>query len=440
VLERELSRIVGRAHVLADPDLRAPYETDWTGRFHGRARLVVRPADTAQVADVVTACGSARAAIVPQGGNSGLVGGGVPRDGEVVLSLARLTDVAPVDEAAGQVTVGAGCTLARLQTELRGSGLAFAVDHAARDSATLGGMVATNAGGARALRYGTMRVQIAGLEAVLADGRVLARMSGLAKDNAGYDLPALIAGSEGTLAIVTRVLLRLVPDWPRRVAALFAVDGAAAALALLARLRDEVPSLDAAEIMFEDGLELVCAHRRLPPPIATKASTYLLVECADVRDPTKSLAAAADGTQAVAVADATADRARLWAYREAHSEAINAAGIPHKLDVAVPLAELPSFERAVRQRVPGRVVIFGHLADGNLHVNVLDVAPDDESVDDAVLTLVADHGGTISAEHGVGVAKRRWLDLTRSPQEIEAMLAVKRALDPHGILNPGVLL
>jgi FAD/FMN-containing dehydrogenase len=301
-------------------------------------------------------------------------------------------------------------------------------------------MVATNAGGARAIRYGAMRAQLAGLEAVLADGRVLTRMSGLAKDNAGYDLPGLIAGSEGTLAIVTRVRLRLVAELPRRVAALFGLDDATAALSLLARLRERLPSLEAAEIMFADGLELARAHLRLPPPLPRPAATYLLVECADMTDPTEALAEAAAGHGAVAVADTSAERARLWAYRDGHSEAINAAGVPHKLDVAVPLANVPSFERAVRERVGGRVVIFGHLGDGNLHVNVLDHAPDDEAVDDAVLALVAEHGGSISAEHGVGVAKRRWLGLTRSAEEIDAMRAVKRALDPHGILNPGVLL
>ena len=440
MLERELSGIVGREHVLADADVRAPYETDWTGRFHGHARLVVRPRDTEQVAAVVAACSAAAAAIVPQGGNTGLVGGGVPRKGEVLLSLARVADIEPVDEAAAQAVVGAGTTLAALQARLRGSGLAFAIDHAARDSATVGGMVATNAGGARAVRYGPMRAQLAGLEAVLADGRVLTRMSGLAKDNAGYDLPALIAGSEGTLAVVTRVRLRLVPDWPRRVAALFAVDGSADALSLLARLRERLPSLDAAEIMFADGLKLVCAHRRLPPPPPRPAPAYLLVECADMTDPTDALASAAGAHGDVAVADDTAGRGRLWSYREAHTDAINAAGVPHKLDVAVPLAEVPSFEREVRERVGGRVVIFGHLGDGNLHVNVLDRPPDDEEVDEAVLALVAEHGGSISAEHGVGVAKRRWLGLTRSAEEIDAMSAVKRALDPGGILNPGVLL
>jgi FAD/FMN-containing dehydrogenase len=443
VLRRELAATVGEGHVLADPELRASYETDWTGRFHGSASLVVRPADTEEAAAVVAACGRARAAVVPQGGNTGLVGGGVPRGGEVVLTLERLDAIESVDAAAAQIAAGAGVTLAALQEALRGSGLAFGVDHAARTGATLGGMVATNAGGARAIRYGSMRAQVAGLEAVLADGRVLTRMSGLAKDNAGYDLPAVITGSEGTLAVVTRVLLKLVPELTARVAALFAVGGSGAALALLTRLRGRVASLEAAELFFADGLDLVRAHRRLAAPFPEAHPAYLLVECAGGRDPTEELAAAAADApepRAVAVADDTEGRAALWAYRDGHTEAINAAGTPHKLDVAVPLAALPGFERRVRERIAARTIVFGHLGDGNLHVNVLGVDPDDETVDAAVLELVADAGGSVGAEHGIGVAKRRWLGFTRSHAEIDAMSALKRALDPRGTLNPGVLL
>jgi FAD/FMN-containing dehydrogenase len=247
--------------------------------------------------------------------------------------------------------------------------------------------------------------------------------------------------------VVTRVRLRLVRDLPRRATALFAVDGTAAALGLLAKLRERLPSLEAAEVFYADGLELVCDYRGLSPPFATAHPAYLLAECADTRDPVEELAAAVDDLDVrdVAVADETSRRAELWTYREAHTEAINAAGTPHKLDVGLPIAALAGFEPRVRERVAGlapdaRTVIFGHLGDGNLHVNVVGAAPEDERIEEAVLGLVAECGGSVSAEHGIGVAKTKWLSLTRSRDEVAAMTAVKRALDPDGILNPGVLL
>ncbi len=448
VLAGELAAVVGPAHVLADPDLRAPYERDWTGRFGGAARLVVRPADTAQVAAAVAACAAAGAAVVPQGGNTGLVGGGIPRGGEVVLSLRRLDAVGEVDAAAGQVVAGAGATLAAVQERARAAGLAFGVDFAARDSASVGGLVATDAGGALAFRHGTMRRQVAALEAVLAGGTVLPRRAGLLKDNAGYELPGLLVGSEGTLGIVTEAALRLVPLLPARVAALVALPDADAAAALLAVLRAQVASLEAVEFFLDDGLQLVLDHLGAAGDPVPRAPVHVLVQAAGRTDPTDELAEALDlagVADAAVLADDTAGRERLWRLRERHTEAINAAGIPHKLDVGVPLGALPRFldevPRTVARAAPGaRTILFGHLGDGNVHVNVLGAAPDDPAVDDAVLELVAACGGTISAEHGVGVAKARHLGLVRGPADLAAMRAVKAALDPAGILNPGAVL
>lgn len=447
-LAAELATIVGDGHVLDSPDLRAAYERDWTGRFGAEARLVVRPADTGEVAGVVRACAAAGAAIVPQGGNTGLVGGGVPRGGEVVLSLTRLARLGAVDRTAAQVSAGAGVTLERLQRHVRGSGLDFAVDYGARSAATIGGMVATNAGGEHVVRYGSMRAQVVGIEAVLADGRVLRRMAGLVKDNAGYDLPGLITGSEGTLAVVTEVRLRLVPHLPERAATLSAVGGTDAAVGLFRHLHERLPTLEAAELFYADGLALVCEERKLAPPFATRHPAYLLIECADVGDVLEPLAAAMEDAPEVleeAVADDSASRERLWSYRESHTEAINARGVPHKLDVTLPLASIAEFEGELRERVraadaDARTIVFGHVGDGNLHVNVLGPGPEDERVDEAVLQLVAEHGGSVSAEHGIGTAKARFLSLTRSTEEIAAMAAIKHALDPEGILNPGVLL
>jgi FAD/FMN-containing dehydrogenase len=384
---------------------------------------------------------------VPQGGNTGLVGGSVPRGGEIVLSLRRLDALDPVDVVAGQVAVGAGASLAAVQSHVATAGFDVGIDLAARDSATVGGMVATNAGGVHVLRHGTMRTRVVGLEAVLADGSIVTRMEGLLKDNSGYDLTGLFCGSEGTLAVVTRVRLRLVPRPPNLVVVLAGLASTPDALAVVTRVRG-IESLQAAEIMHADGLELVRTHARLPLPLARAHSVYLLLEFGGDRDPTDDVARVvadcAEVTDTAVAADGPG-RAALWAYRERHTEVINAIGIPHKLDVTLPPARLADFETAVRADVatafPGStVVLFGHLGDGNIHVNIVGPDPADDTVDDLVLRLVAARGGSISAEHGIGVAKVPWLPLTRSPADLAAMVAVKRALDPDNILNPGVIL
>jgi FAD/FMN-containing dehydrogenase len=438
---------VGARDVLVDDDVRASYETDWTRRFHGRARAVVRPGGAAEVAAVLAACREHGAAVVAQGGNTGMVGGGVPRGGEVVLSLGRLRELGEVDRATAQVTVGAGVTLAALQAHARAAGLDAGVDFGGRDSATVGGMVATNAGGIQAIRHGTVRARVAGLQAVLAGGAIVDRRAGLLKDNAGYDLPALLIGSEGTLGVVTSVRWRLVPLLTARVAALIGLPSVAAVAELLARVRPALSSLNAAELMTDEGMRLVLDHLGASSPLATEAPAYLLLECAGRADPTDELVAALDaaGVRDAVVADEAGELDRLWRLREGHTEALNAAGIPHKMDIGVPLSQLARFAEevvAVVQRVaPGaRTIVFGHLGDGNVHVNVLGPDPEDDAVDEAVLRLAAECGGTISAEHGVGVAKARWLSLTRSDDELRAMRAIKRALDPDGILNPGAVL
>ena len=437
---------VGNRDVLVDDDVRASYETDWTRRFHGRARAVVRPGSADEVAAVLVACREHGAAVVPQGGNTGMVGGGVPRGGEVVLSLGRLRELGEVDRATAQVTAGAGVTLAALQAHARAAGLDAGVDFGGRDSATVGGMVATNAGGIQAIRHGTVRARVAGLQAVLADGSVVDRRSGLLKDNAGYDLPALLVGSEGTLGVITSVRWRLVPLLTARVAALVPLPSIAAVAELLARVRPALQSLHAAELMTDVGMRLVLDHLGAPAP-AREAPAYLLLECAGRTDPTDELVGALDGAgvQDAVVADESGERERLGRLRAGITEAINAAGIPHKLDVGVPLNRLAGFAESVAAEVervaPGsRTIVFGHLGDGNVHVNVLGPAPDDEAVDEAILRLAASCGGTISAEHGVGVAKARWLSLARSGAELRAMAQIKRALDPGWILNPGAVL
>ena len=447
-LVEALREAVGADHVLVDADVRRSFETDWTGRFTGSARAVVRPASTAEVAAVVRACGAHEVAVQVQGGNTGLVGGSVPGGGEVLLSLTRLNSLGDVDRAAAQVSAGAGVTLAALTAHARAASLDVGVDLAARDSATVGGLVATNAGGVRVLRYGSMREQVVGAEAVLADGSVVSRLGGLAKDNTGYDLVSLLCGSEGTLGVITALRLRLVPLLRARSVALLALPDVATVVAALPALRERLPDLSAAELLFADGLDLVRRHAALPAPFADEHSCFLLLECAARTDPTDELVeavAAVDGLLDATVAgDAPGQRA-LWAYREKHTEAISALGVPVKLDVSVPVAalaelveELPAAVASVA--AAARVVLFGHVNEGNLHVNVLDAGPAGEQVTEAVLRLVAGLGGSISSEHGVGRSKVAWLGLSRSEAELAAMRAIKRALDPHGRLNPGVVL
>ena len=443
-LAAALGDVVGPAHALVDPDLTAPYETDWTRRYSGRAAAVVRPGSTEEVAEVLRICTGFGARVVPQGGNTGLVGGGVPRGGEVVVSVRRLDTLHEVDVAAGQVSSGAGATIADLHRHAAAAGLAYGVDLASRDSATVGGTIATNAGGVNVVRYGSTRSQVIGLEAVLADGRVLRRMHALAKDSTGYDMPGLLTGSEGTLAVITAARLRLVAAPAVRVVALLGLRSTEEALTVLRAVR-HLPSLHAAEWFSEHGMAIVRRHVGLPDPLPTPHPTYVLLECASDGDPSAELSAALDTctvVDEVAVATERADRERLWSYRERAAESLSAAGIPLKYDIGVPPNRLVEFEQQaglICDQFGGQLFVFGHLAEGNAHANVLNVDPDDEAIDDALLRLVARLGGTISAEHGVGVLKRRWLSLTRDDTDRAAMAAVKRALDPAGMLNPGVL-
>ncbi len=447
-LVAELVEVVGPGHVLTDPDLTASYAVDWTGRFRGATPAVVRPAGVDEVAAAVAACRRRGVGLCLQGGNTGLVAGGVPLGGEVVLSLSRLRRIDPVDRLAGQVTAGAGVTLADLRRAAGEAGWDYGVDMASRDSATVGGNVATNAGGLRVLRYGDTRAQLLGVEAVLGTGAVVSHLGGLLKDNTGYHLASLLCGAEGTLGVVTAARLRLVPPAPERVVALLALGGPEAAVTAAGRLRRDLAELAAVELFFEPGLELVCSVRSLPRPFDRPHPAYLLVEAAGVADPSADLAAAVDGLDGVADVAVAADGARaaqLWAYREGHTDAVNTLGAPHKLDVTLPPAALAEFVARVPAAVAAvapaaRTWLFGHAADGNIHVNVTGADPDDEAVDGAVLELAAKMGGSISAEHGIGRAKRRWLHLNRSPEEIAAFGALKAALDPDRILNPGVLL
>ncbi|HEY4190773.1 MAG TPA: FAD-binding oxidoreductase [Candidatus Limnocylindrales bacterium] len=446
-LVADLVGIAGEDHVLTDPRLRQAYERDWTGRYRGEATAIVRPGSVAEVVEVVRACRAARVAVVPQGGNTGLVGGGVPRDGAVLLSLGRLTTIEPVDADGGTVIAAAGATVGSVHRAAEAAGWSYGVDLAARDSATVGGTIATNAGGIHVFRHGMTRDQVLGVEAVLADGTIVRRLDAPRKDNTGYALAQLLAGSEGTLGIVTAARLRLVPRLDRRAVTVLGISSIDVAVRLAGVLRRSLPSLNAVEFMAGDALDLAVQHGAIRP-IAARHPAYLLVEVADTVDPEPALVAvlhrAPDVDDAVIATDGAA-RARLWQVREQLPESLNREGVPHSIDAALPLRRLAAFigmlPATVGRASPGsRLILFGHLLDGNVHVNVIGPAIDDPTVDDAVLGLALEHGGSVSAEHGIGVAKVGWVARDRSAGDLEAMRAIKRALDPDGILNPGVLL
>lgn len=447
-LLEHLRDVVGSAHVVLDPEIMAPYGVDWTGRFRGTPAAVVRPGDVAEVAAVVAHCRDAGAPLVAQGGNTGLVGGGVPLAGELVLSLRRLSAITDVDPLGGQLTAGAGATVGDVQTAAAAAGWYYGVDLGSRDSATIGGTVATNAGGLQMLRYGPTRAQVAGVAAVLGTAAVVSHLGGMTKDNTGYDLGGLLCGSEGTLGVVTAVRLRLVTPNPERVVALLAFPSATAAVEAASLLRRALPELQSLELFLHSGMELVCRTHEVPPPFADQHRAYLLVEAAGREDPAHALAAVLDSVAAVedvAVATDGQRRSQLWRYREGLTEAINRLGAPHKLDVTLPAPALATFldqvPDIVSDAAPGATTwLFGHVGDGNVHVNVTGVDPDDLTVDDRVLLFVARLGGSISSEHGIGAAKRPWLHLNRSEAEITAFRLIKGALDPAGILNPNALL
>lgn len=449
---RALAEIVGERNVLVDDDAMAGYLVDWMGRYSGTADAVVRPRTVDEVAAVMKVAAAQQIQVCIQGGNTGLVGGSVPpatADGRrrIVLSTARMTDLDEVDPIGRCVGAQAGATIAAIDAHAAVHGLMFPVDLASRDSATAGGVVATNAGGIRMIRHGNTRAALLGIEAVRADGAVLRRWSPLVKDNVGYDIPGLLAGSEGTLAIITRVLFRLVGPPVATVVVVAALERVADALTLIGRAREAGLAIEAAEFMTREGVDLVTEHgsRR---PVSTPAPYHLLLEVSGAGDTEAAVIDLLDDADGIVDAVLEPGPARaLWEIRESHTEAIARATTTPvvKLDVSFPIRSLPH-AIAELQDLPGhldvacRPILFGHIGDGNIHVNLLDVpAEAADTVTDAVFGIVARLDGSISAEHGIGRAKTAWTRLGRSPTDLATMRAIKDALDPQGLLNPGVL-
>ena len=463
LLER-LRELLGPEHVLtADAEV-APYAVDWTGQHAGRAAAVLRPRTTEEVAAVVRACHEAGVAVVPQGGNTGLVAGGVPdRSGtQVVLSLGRLRSVRDVDPVAATITVQAGVVLADVQAAAAGAGLLFPLSLGSEGSCTIGGNLATNAGGTAVLRYGMTRELVLGLEVVLPDGRVWDGLRGLRKDNTGYDLAQLFVGSEGTLGVITAAVLRLHPATPSRATAWVAVADVAAAVALVGVVQQRASvHLSTFELVSRTALDLVLTHQpgavdpsREPTPWA------VLVELAGaegedlgpVLEDALGEAVEAGLVSDAAVAGSPAQRSALWALREGISEAQKVAGGSLKHDVTLPIADLADWVARTGSELDRllrgvRLVTYGHVGDGNLHYNLSGPPGDDAALaahaaelTTAIYDSVAAAGGSISAEHGLGRTKAAAAASYKSDVEVDVMRAVKQALDPRGLMNPGALL
>jgi FAD/FMN-containing dehydrogenase len=457
-----LKAIVGEANVLtSDADV-ASYVTDWRGRYRGSARAVVRPSTTADVAAVVRCCAEHGAPVVPQGGNTGLCGGATPREdsGEVVVSLSRLTRVRALDAGNATLTVEAGMPLARVQQAADGAGLLFPLSLAAEGSCTIGGNLATNAGGTAVLRYGNARELVLGLEVVLADGRIWDGLKGLRKDNTGYDIKQLFLGSEGTLGIITAAVLKLFPKPRTSATALAALADVDAAIALLGLLRQALGDrLTGFELISGECIALT---RKQFPALPDPLPGYPWYALAQADDPAAdsplavqmeaALAAAVEQhvTGDAAIAQSAAQAAELWALREHIPEAQRLEGANIKHDISLPVSRIPAFladaQVALGSALRGvRYVVFGHLGDGNLHYN-LSAPPGTPAAaflgeaaraNRIVYDLVARLGGSFSAEHGIGQMKRGELLRYKSAVEIELMQRIKHALDPEALLNPG---
>lgn len=461
-----LGDIVGGARVERDARALAPWLTDWRGRVTGDAIAMVSPGSTHEVQAIVRLAGEARVALTPQGGNTGMVAGGVPAPGgrAILLSLRRMNAIRAVDTADNSLVAEAGAILSDVHRAAEGVGRRFPLSLGAKDSATVGGLVAANAGGTQVLRFGTMRALTLGIEAVFPDGALFEGLASLRKDNRGYDLKQLLIGSEGTLGVITAATLKLVPAAPERVVAWAGLDAPDAALETLRALEAAAgDAVESFELVPHDALALVLRH--IPAtraPLAGVHRWHILLEARGAADGglaervERALAAClARGLLAdVAVAASEAQADAFWKLRDSIAEAERIDGASVKHDISVPVSAMPRFlidgARVVEARFAGaRILAFGHLGDGNIHFNVR--APEgsdaarwladwDATVSGFVHDLIAAEGGSLSAEHGIGRLKRAEFARLADPARLAALAAIKHALDPQGVMNPGVLL
>ena len=455
--------IVGERYAITDPAEIVPYVTEERGLYHGRSPLVLRPSSVAEVSAILKLASETRTAIVPQGGNTGLVGGQTPHHGEVVLSLRRLDRIREVDPTSNTMTCEAGVVLIKAQEAAAAAGRLFPLSLGAEGSCTIGGNLSTNAGGTGALAYGVARELVLGLEVVLADGRVLNSLRKLKKDNTGYDLRHLFIGAEGTLGVITAAVLKLFPR-PRAVESAFiGVPSPAAALALLNLAEERAGGMVTGfELIPRIAVEFAVKHAPgCRDPLAAKHAWYVLLELSSqAREGLRAtmedlLMTAAERRllEDATIAENLEQTKAFWLLRHHIADTQKYEGGSIKHDVSVPVNAVPDFiaeaTATVEAMIPNcRVVAFGHLGDGNIHYNVAQPVGADraafmarwDEVNDAVFAIVARYGGSISAEHGIGVMKREILPGVKDPVALELMRSLKCMLDPSGILNPGKVL
>jgi D-lactate dehydrogenase (cytochrome) len=455
--------IVGERYAITDPAAQEPYLIEMRDLYHGATPMVLRPGSTAEVSAILKLANETGTAIVPQGGNTGLVGGQLPFNGEVLLSLNRLDKIREVDATSNTITAEAGVSLGRVRAAAADVDRLYPLLLPSEGTCTVGGNLSTNAGGTTAVSWGVARAQVMGLEVVLADGRVLANLNKLKKDNTGYDLKNLFIGAEGTLGIITAATLRLIPR-PRSVETAFVgVASPQAALELFGIANDHSGgSITSFELMFRMGIDFVLQFDSgSRDPLGGKHEWYVLIELSSqqregLRDQMEGILA--EGIERGLVADAAIaesldQQKAFWRIREMFGEVQRQVGGSIKHDVSVPVANVPAFiaesNAAVTKLIPGaRPLPFGHLGDGNIHYNISQPVGADKAafldrwhdVNTVVFEVVLKYGGSISAEHGIGIMKRDLLPTIKDPVAIDLMRALKRTLDPKGILNPGKVL
>lgn len=468
----EANALLGPRGLTRDTDLTAPWTTDWRGRFHGACLALASPADTAQLSALVKLCAAHGVELVPQGGNSGMSGGATPspEGNQLLVSLRRMNTMGTIDVAEQRITCGAGVVLQSLHEAAEAQGLRFPLTLGGKGSATVGGLISTNAGGTQVLRHGSMRAMVLGIEAVLASGEVYSALTPLRKDNRGFDLKQLFIGAEGTLGIVTAATLQLVPAIGERVVIWAAAPSLGAARQLLHRCEEALPgAVEGFEVLPQPCLDHVLEY--LPEaraPLATRAPWHVLIEAAAPRDaPAGSGTSLRDQCEATlasvledgVIADATiaaneAQAEAFWTLRESVSPAERAQGPAVQHDISVPVADMPRFIETVSPQLeaewPGtRAVAFGHLGDGNVHFHMIApkgvdaatwYAGEAKAISARVHDLVTQWNGSISAEHGIGQLKRDELARLADPVALGLLRAVKSALDPQGLLNPGKLM
>ncbi|WP_284945671.1 FAD-binding oxidoreductase [Acidisoma cladoniae] len=453
-LMADLRTVLGHAAVLEGAEMPARNSLDWSNLDPVPPLAVVRPADTAGVAAVMRLCTAYGVAVVPQGGLTGLCGGARPVAGGIALSLERMSGIEEIDPASSTMTARAGTPLQTLQEAADAAGLYLALDLGARGSATIGGNLSTNAGGNRVIRYGMARDMVLGLEVVLMDGTVVTNLNKMLKNNAGYDLKQLFVGSEGTLGVITRVVLRLYPKPRCTMAAVCGLADYDSVLRLLESARRDLgPMLSAFEVMWPDYWGFISALPQVRPPIGEGHAVYVLVEAQgtdEALDQPRFQSWLENQAEAGVLADAAvaqslADVGAFWSVRDAVTEFNRVIGPHEPFDIGLPVAAIGNYVKACRSALenalPGAVALFyGHIGDGNLHVAACLPGAEPqpkERIKEIVYGLVRQFGGTVSAEHGIGLSKKPWLPFTRSAPEIALMRRIKSALDPDGLLNPG---